>query len=85
MIITADGEEVCQYCFEQNYTQCDKCGEWVKDTIETADGSDICEDCKDRYYFECEECGEVYPNDEKVEKDGRELCKDCADSEEEMA
>lgn len=85
MIITADGEEVCRYCFEQNYTQCDKCGEWVKDAIETADGSAICEDCKDRYYFECEECGEVYPNDEKVEKDGRELCKDCAGSEEEIA
>lgn len=78
---TDDGDFMCEECLHENYTQCDECGGWVKDTVETADGGSICEFCKDRYYFECEECGEVYPNDEKVEKDGKELCKDCASSE----
>jgi len=87
MTETADGKEVCSYCLEQDYTQCDECGDWVRDSdiVETADGSNICEDCKDEYYFECEECGEIYPNDEKIEKDGKVLCKDCAGSEEEIA
>ena len=84
---TDDGYFMCEECLHENYTQCDECGGWIKndEVVVIYNGNYICEFCKDHYYFECEECGEVYPNGEKVEKDGRELCKDCADIEEEMA
>lgn len=76
---------VCENCQEENFSECDDCGDTESndDLISTGD-SIVCSHCY-RNYSSCEHCGEVYKNDELVWVDGEDdkeilLCKDCEEA-----
>lgn len=43
------GVYVCQHCLDNDYYQCDKCGEWWRydavECVDLEDGSTICQYC----------------------------------------
>ena len=47
MVETEDGEFYCQYCYEENFAECDLCGTMVKedDLQYYGDDARICPDC----------------------------------------
>ena len=62
----ADGEQVCEECLENYYSQCDRCGAWVPtEELEAVYNDDEnqtlaglwCPDCAEENARECEDCG----------------------------
>jgi len=49
-----DGEEVCKPCLEANYTLCEECEQYVKETTCGEDDRELCESCKENCYAETE-------------------------------
>lgn len=80
------GAWVCDDCLD-NYTYCEKCGEYVRDDevfeVFKEDGTPtfVCSDCRDEFYAECEDCGRYFEKD--AVQDGR--CPDCRAKDEEEA
>ena len=66
---TADGEQVCDECLENYYSQCDRCGAWVPtDDLEPVYRDEFrqpfeglwCPDCIEEYTQTCDECGQHF-------------------------
>lgn len=64
----ADGEDYCQYCWDELYTCCSRCGSVVSidDVTEVQGHGDWCPSCTENYAVECSLCGD-YIHDEDVE------------------
>lgn len=65
-LTTADGDTICESCFEDDYFTCEDCGEiHHRDDVivanpDTRYAEYICSDCADRHYYHCEDCGEYF-------------------------
>jgi len=73
---TIDGDYVCEYCRDNNYTYCDKCRELVpnRDIADVSDtGESVCSACLSDHYHRCENCEEWFA---ELGEDG-ENCPDC--------
>lgn len=79
--------QVCESCLNENYTRCERCGDYHhNDVIVEVDGDYYCDECLD--YIEaapCENCGEwhYYDNMHTVHNrygDEVMVCDDCIDS-----
>lgn len=58
---------VCPDCLEKYYTQCDGCGEYIKnEDVIYAKEKDLCESCFSSNYITCERCGEYEYVDDAV-------------------
>ena len=56
---TGDGELVCDDCLEENYEQCDECGEYYPSINMTdVNGDLVCEECLNTKFVVCDDCGE---------------------------
>jgi hypothetical protein len=82
---TADGDTICEECYEEDYGTCEDCGEIVRlDDLtrvnpETREESWVCEDCLGRY-TRCDDCGEYFSGDHIwAEDDDRAICDRCSD------
>ena len=80
---TEDGDEryVCEYCRDNNYTECEDCYESVEDCgiLHTDDGS-VCTSCFEDSFGGCDECCESFRFDNLTERDDRPMCEGCADA-----
>ena len=66
---TADGEQVCEECLDNYYSQCDRCGAWVPtDELEPVYRDEFrqpleglwCPDCIEEHAQTCDECGQHF-------------------------
>lgn len=63
-IINGHEMTVCEYALD-NYTYCERCGEYHSSSCVTyIDGKYICDDCRDENYYCCEVCGSWVKNGE---------------------
>ena len=83
-LITADGDTICERCYEDGYFTCEDCGEIVHmdDAVrvnpDTRDESWVCESCAERSYYRCDDCGEYFSEEHIHEDDqGTVICDDC--------
>ena len=80
----ADDRCLCQSCYDENYSQCDNCGNvedndnitYIEDTHK-----DVCENCRDRNYVCCEDCYKYFEDDYIIGVDGYTHCNNCAEGE----
>jgi len=75
---TANGETICQSCYESYYFFCDDNDEiyHIDDMHETHDGRFICTDALNDNYFVCDDSSEIWPNEDKfTTHDGRDICR----------
>lgn len=79
----SDGDLVCRDCLEENYTQCEDCGEYVLsgDMIKAADSYGntiyICESCAENYEI-CYDCNRlVHRNNLNYLESGVDVCNNC--------
>lgn len=73
---------VCESCAEDNYYQCDDCGNWFSDHRIRQDSFDncICDECYDRRWYTCDSCGRLVNTDDvHVSRNGSAYCDDCYD------
>ena len=84
--VTADGETICESCYEDNYFTCDDCGEIhhnedliVVDPCHRYEQC-VCSDCAERHYYRCDDCGEYF-SDRNVHIGNNDvaICDDCWD------
>lgn len=83
--VTADGETICESCYENNYFTCEDCGEIHshEDLIVVDPGHRyeqyVCSDCAERHFYRCDDCGEYFSDDEinYCESDGCYYCDSC--------
>lgn len=62
----ADGETLCESCYDDAYTRCSKCEDSVgRDATTTVDGEEWCGHCIRNYATECKRCGE-YTHDDNI-------------------
>ena len=85
MILTADGDWVCDDCIEGNYALCDDCGEYVR--VEymyhvnpgCRDERYVCDSCIDSY-GRCDHCDDYFSYNHIWNSDGDStICYDCSD------
>ena len=86
-LTTADGDTICESCYESDYFTCENCGEihHVDDMVvvnrDTRREEYVCEDCADRQYYRCDDCGQYFTDSYIHEDDqGTVICDDCWDS-----
>lgn len=91
-LITADGDTICERCYEDGYFTCEDCGEIVHmdDAVrvnpDTRDESWVCESCAERRYYRCDDCGEYFSEEHIHEDDqGTVICDDCWERHDYMA
>jgi len=78
-VFDSEGTErtVCERCLNNNYTQCDHCGEYHANSVmERVDGLDVCPQCLEERYTTCENCGDYCKHDEMylvTDQDGQEI------------
>ena len=77
---------VCDYCRDEYYTCCDRCGCYHPNSqvIQAADDDYVCDDCLDRYYTRCDICNEYHRNYDIVRVKNNlgkiiNTCHDCID------
>lgn len=71
---------VCQDCANENYYQCDDCGEWFDSELnETHYDTHVCNNCLDERYITCADCGDLFrPEDGCWDEYGDEwYCDNC--------
>lgn len=77
-----NGDFICEECYENNYFQCEDCGEIFlreQECYEDGVGRSVCQMC-DENYAACEHCGERYRyNDMQETIDGGYVCDYCYD------
>lgn len=71
----ASGDVVCDENCRDNYTSCDDCGDYVKDSTTIGD-RELCSRCRDRNYSWCDECDDYYHDDYSYEHTHDDTC-DC--------
>lgn len=85
-LTTADGDTICESCYESDYFTCENCGEihHVDDMVvvnrDTRREEYVCEDCADQRYYRCDECGEYFDSDfVHTDSDDNCICDSCWD------
>ena len=77
-----EGESICSWCHDRNYTECEDCNVSVRDEeiMHTEDGT-VCPDCMEESFGGCEDCCETYRYDNMVERgdNGAMYCECCAE------
>ena len=67
-VIEIDNEYLCQNCFEENYFECQDCGDIHNKEegyyVDSNYGYWVCDNCYCNNYFTCEDCGEIHHLDE---------------------
>lgn len=84
--VTADGETICESCYEDNYFTCEECGDIHsnEDLIVVDPGyryeQYVCSDCAERHFYRCDDCGEYF-SDCNVHTGNNDvaICDDCWD------
>lgn len=78
--VNCDGEPICDYCFDNDYFKCDRCGEVEcnDNSVGTCNGDVICNSCYENDYFTCDSCNEILHNDSYYD-DG--ICDSCHENE----
>ena len=73
-------EPYCEECYNENYFNCNDCGDEVyrEDTYIDYNGYAICNRCYSRHYFTCDDCSEIYRQEDASEIDGYYYCENCA-------
>jgi len=78
-------ENVCEYCYSQNYSTCSHCNEVVpnNDTEYVLNVGSVCYDCICENYTKCQECGEYVEdgNSQLIESTRKDVCDDCLSKE----
>lgn len=74
---------VCQYCADNNYSQCEDCNDYYsKDGLfMTHYRQYVCESCLENYVC-CDDCGEYFTSDDMG--DDNDYCKDCQPEDEDI-
>ena len=77
---------VCDWCYENKYDTCDRCGEIYKidEMVIRDNGEKYCNECVEEYFVSCDECGCLSHEDDMVWCGDKMLCEDCADRYEEV-
>lgn len=83
---TADGDHICQGCYDDSYCSCERCGEihHLDDLVEVDRffrfSEWVCQECADAHYYRCEDCGEYVSFDHVAyEHDDVVICDRCSD------
>lgn len=81
-VINGEEQFVCEYCWENEVSECDDCGElFWNDSVASVESGNryVCEDCLESHYLYCEECNEYehIDNVQYVESTERYVCDDC--------
>ena len=80
-IETANGDYICQDCYDDGYFTCEKCGDVlpIDDAVSINHGElYVCEDCADHYYFCCDDCGDYFTGSEvQTDNYGGVVCDHC--------
>lgn len=79
---TADGDMICEDCFDKYYFQCDCCGKiYGKQDIYNVDGDTVCSKCIEdgSKYFYCESCEAYHSVNDRwgITGDDTTICDDC--------
>lgn len=77
---TTGNEEICESCRDE-YTACDRCGQYVTNDdalCETTGGDYVCQGCAEWYYSECDRCERVARYTCSTVH-GYSICDDCAE------
>ncbi|WP_194818002.1 amidoligase family protein [Nocardia sp. XZ_19_385] len=74
LIVTADGQQVCEQCLLR-FSQCQDCRRHTREITAILDGPDVCEDCADNYDT-CDACHRRTRESSAVDNDER-VCEDC--------
>lgn len=78
-----DGNSICESCYDNNYTNCDSCGDAIADAdsyYAECDGMYRCQDCYDEEIRHCEHCDTDIPDDDTYYNSNDEcLCEHCYD------
>ena len=81
IFIGEDGETLCEYCFNDAYSICERCGDTISREYALSDEfGAYCEDCYHQTHELCEQCGEYFHRDHEimeVTEDGDLLCEAC--------
>ena len=79
-IRNANGENLCDSCFSEDYFVCSRCGLATGlDEQESHGGESFCEECFDDNFTHCTACGDVVANDDVISVAGEALCDGCFD------
>lgn len=74
------GDTYCWECFSEDYTSCERCGDWVyrDDAIYCGDDP-YCRYCANRYLGRCNDCDDYFLTEDLVyvEEEECDLCPDC--------
>ena len=88
VVTTADGDNICEDCYNDNYITCGHCGRiYHVDNVTYAERLEmyICEDCLSYSYSTCERCGHIVRDRDTVNVlvtdtgDRETWCTDCLD------
>ena len=89
-VYDAQGHEryVCDYCRDEYYTYCDRCGCYYPNThvIQVSGDDYVCGNCLERYYTYCDICEEYHPNSDVFRVKDKygdiiNACHDCIEEE----
>ncbi len=76
--VHADGDDYCQKCFSELFTECANCGEIVSQTDATsADGIDYCAACFSELFTLCDHCHYVVAYEDTRSEGDSTYCQDC--------
>ena len=77
------GEDICERCYDDDYTCCDHCGNIISNDYAICPSNDsgaYCTNCAERFLVKCSECNEwVYHDNARSGPDRREYCESCHD------
>ena len=78
-----DGNTICSYCYDEYYSECDRCGNTTNREdmywIESND-TNVCSKCCASHYSECDECNSLFHNGDLTETaNNHSVCSGCLD------
>ena len=77
---TPGGEDYCEDCFSESYSNCDSCNEFYEnDDCHQYNGEYYCADCYSESFVDCVECEEIVNRDYAMwsEREEQYYCEDC--------
>ena len=76
-------KRLCFNCQDENYSQCDECGQYLSNELglnHTQRDIEVCQDCVDDSYISCNDCNEyVHINDFFMTISNNYICEGCRD------
>lgn len=76
--IIANGNAICQECYDDNYVTCEHCGdiEYI-DNTHYIDETIVCDYCYNRLYETCERCGATHHANQMFNTRDGYVCENC--------